>query len=168
MMVSMLHDNRLAHALGASEYLSKPIDREQLSRILTRYLGAGTGDKVLIVEDDRDTREMLKRLMEREGWEAVVAENGRVGLEQVTACGPALIFTDLMMPEMDGFDFVAELRSKAEWRDIPVVVVTAKDLTEDDRLRLSGHVERILEKGTGDPSELLAKLRDLAGKRQRA
>jgi signal transduction histidine kinase/CheY-like chemotaxis protein len=168
MMVSMLDDNRLAHALGASEYLSKPIDREQLSRILTRYLGAGTGDKVLIVEDDRDTREMLKRLMEREGWDAVVAENGRVGLEQVAACGPALIFTDLMMPEMDGFDFVAELRSKAEWRDIPVVVVTAKDLTEDDRLRLSGHVERILEKGTGDPSELLAKLRDLAGKRKRA
>ena len=90
-----------------------------------------------------------------------VAENGKEGLARVADHKPALIITDLMMPVMDGFDFVDQLRRQEDYRDIPVIVLTAKDLTEDDRRRLSGQVERIFDKGSQDPDGLVQRLRQL-------
>jgi CheY-like chemotaxis protein len=115
----------------------------------------------LVVEDDIDTREMLRRLLEKEGWAVSEAENGRVALEHVAKTPPGLILLDLMMPDMDGFQFTTELRNHEAWRSIPIVVVTAKDLTVEDRLRLNGYVEKIIQKEAYSSEVLLAEVRDL-------
>lgn len=84
-----------------------------------------------------------------------------MALERLGDSQPALILLDLMMPEMDGFQFVTELRKDDRWRSIPVVVITAKDITPEDRLRLNGYVEKILQKETHASEELLAEVREL-------
>jgi CheY-like chemotaxis protein len=100
-------------------------------------------------------------MLEREGWQVTEASNGREGLERVADAEPNVILLDLMMPEMDGFEFIANLRARREWSDIPVVVITAKELTPDDRARLNGSVERVLLKGACSRQELLKKVRDM-------
>jgi CheY-like chemotaxis protein len=84
------------------------------------------------------------------------AENGQVAVEAITAARPDVIILDLMMPKMDGFEFLDELRSRRAWQDIPVVIITAKDLTEEDRDRLNGGIERIIQKS--DRDEMLRQL----------
>jgi len=111
---------------------------------------------VLVVEDEVTMREMLRRTLEKEGWAVSEAENGRVALECIAENRPGLILLDLIMPEMDGFQFMAELRKRETWRTIPVVVITAKDLTAKDRRRLDGYVKRILQKGAYSREALLA------------
>jgi CheY-like chemotaxis protein len=162
-IVSMLDDEHLGYALGAAEFMTKPVDRARLSGMLKRHQKGDAAGKVLIVEDEADARDMLSRLVEKEGWEVALAENGREGLARVAEEQPTLIFTDLMMPVMDGFSFVEELRRVEDWKKIPVIVLTAKDLTEEDRRRLSGHVERVLDKGSQSREDLLDRLRELAG-----
>ena len=153
-MVTMIEDKNKGFTLGATEYLLKPIDRRRLVSVLNRYLpdGATPADngsyEVMVVEDDSDTREMLRRTLEKEGWEVMTAENGRVALDIMTQYKPDLILLDLMMPEMDGFQFVSEVQQHPEWEDILIIVVTAKDLEPADIERLNGHVERVLQKGT--------------------
>ena len=162
-IVSMLDDQRLGYALGAAEFMTKPVDRARLSEMLRRYQKGDTAGKVLIVEDEADARDMLSRLVEKEGWEVALAGNGREGLALVAEAQPTLIFTDLMMPVMDGFTFVEELRRVEDWKKIPVIVLTAKDLTDEDRRRLSGQVERVLDKGSQSRQDLVDRLRELAG-----
>jgi CheY-like chemotaxis protein len=160
-MLTIVDDKKMGYALGAADYMTKPIDRERLVVILKKHLSASSQAPVLLVEDDPTTREMLRRLLEKEGWPVSEAENGRIGLERVKENRPGLVLLDLMMPEMDGFGFVAELRKCEEWRDIPVVVVTAKDITAEDRLLLNGSVEKILQKGAYSRETLLAEVREL-------
>jgi signal transduction histidine kinase len=125
------------------------------------YPGEAPSSPVLIVEDDAVTREMLRRMLDKEGWAVMAAENGHVALERVAEHRPALILLDLLMPEMDGFQLVEALRQREAWRSIPIIVVTAKDLTAEDRLRLNGSVERILQKGAYRREALLAEVREL-------
>ena len=158
-MVSMLDDRDIGHALGASDYLTKPFDRQKLVAALRRYRRDGALRPVLVVEDDASTREVIRRALERDGWAVSEAENGRRGLESVAREVPDLIVLDLMMPEMDGFEFVAELRKSESGRKIPVVVVTAKEITEQDRERLNGQVRRVLHKGSFSREELSSELR---------
>jgi len=168
-MLSIVDDRNLGYALGASEYLTKPIDRERLLSVLKKFCAGPKPGLALVVEDDVPTRELLRRMLERDGWEVQEAENGRVALECVEKQKPALILLDLMMPEMDGFEFVAEMRQHPDWKSIPVVVITAKDLTPEDRmflngsLLLSGHVKRVLQKGKFNRDELLSEIRSLVG-----
>ncbi len=103
----------------------------------------------------------MRRTLERSGWAVLEAENGAEGLERVRETVPEVILLDLMMPVMDGFQFVHELRSVPEWRGIPVIVVTAKDLTEEDRRRLNGGVTAVLEKGAYEREQLLEQVREL-------
>jgi CheY-like chemotaxis protein len=159
-MISILDDKSVGYAMGAAAYLTKPVDRDRLVATLAGLAGPKPG-KVLVVEDDPATREMMRRTLERASWGVAEAENGRVALERLAAGQPDLILLDLMMPEMDGFEFLTELRRHEEWRAIPVVVVTSKDLTEEDRLRLSGYVQKVVQKGGYDRERLLADLRDL-------
>ena len=158
-MVSMLHDRDIGHALGASDYLTKPFDRQKLVAALRRFRRDGSLRPVLVVEDDLPTREVIRRALERDGWSVSEADNGRRGLLSVARQVPDLIVLDLMMPEMDGFEFVAELRKSESGRRIPVVVVTAKELTEEDRRRLNGQVRRVLHKGSFSREELSSELR---------
>jgi signal transduction histidine kinase/DNA-binding response OmpR family regulator len=158
-MLTIVDDKSKGYALGASEYMVKPIDRDRLVVILHKYRSAPAPLRVLVVEDEPMTREMLRRTLGKEGWTVIEAENGRAALERVAEDPPALILLDLMMPEMGGFQFVAELRKNEAWRAIPVIVVTAKDLTVEDRLRLNGYVEQILQKEAYSREALLAEVR---------
>jgi PAS domain S-box-containing protein len=164
-MLTIVDDKNMGYALGATEYLTKPVDRAELIAVLRRHEGAALPLRALVVEDEPVIRDMLRRTLEAEGWTVAEAENGRAALEQLAALPvaqrPTLIVLDLMMPEMDGFEFVDEVRHHEEWHKIPIVVVTAKDLTAEDRLRLNGYVEKVLQKGAYSREELLAEVRDL-------
>ena len=164
-MLTIVDDQNMGYSLGATEYLTKPIDRDRLAAILKRHMGEEHSRSVLIVEDDTDTREVTRRTLEVGGWSVVEAENGRVGLERLAKSRPGVILLDLMMPEMDGFEFVGELRKNADWKSIPVVVVTAKDLTLEDRMRLNGQVGLILQKGSYSREELLRETTALVASR---
>jgi hypothetical protein len=159
-MLTIVSDKNLGYTLGAAEYLTKPIDRKRLLAVLNKYRHNPTCT-VLVVEDDDTTREMVRRTLEKEGWDVTEAENGRVALQQMANRQPEIILLDLMMPEMDGFRFVSELRQNAAWRFIPVVVVTAMDLTQQERQQLEGEVERILQKGAYSRDELLQEVCNL-------
>ncbi|MGH7588114.1 MAG: response regulator [Gemmatimonadota bacterium] len=157
-MATITDQRNLGIALGASEYLTKPIDRERLAAVLTRYTRSDTARRVLVVEDDESARALIRRALEAEGWEVDEAENGRVALKRLEESNPGLVLLDLMMPEMDGFEFLEALRD-ADRPQVPVVVMTAKELTRDDHMRLSGGVERIVKKGSRD--RFLHEIRDL-------
>jgi CheY-like chemotaxis protein len=151
----------MGYALGASDYLLKPFDRERLVAVLRKYRCATPPCPVLVVEDDPAARDVLRRTLQNDGWIVWEAANGRLALESVGKNTPDLILLDLMMPEMDGFDFVAELRKMDAGRNIPVVVVTAKDLTLEDRQRLEGQVRRIFQKGGFSREELMREIKFL-------
>ncbi|MEA3242816.1 MAG: response regulator [Pseudomonadota bacterium] len=114
----------------------------------------------MLIEDDPDTRAIMRRQLEGAHWTVREAGNGKEALERIRADRPDLILLDLTMPEMDGFEFLLELRRIDAWRDIPVVVVSAKDLTEEDRRRLSGDAESILQKGAYTRQEFLEQVRN--------
>jgi len=107
-----------------------------------------------LVDDDSAVRETISHALENSGWEVLQAVNGRQGLERLADSRPTLILLDLMMPVMDGFDFLKEKHAHPDWREIPVVVLTAKDLTEDDKQILSGRVEQVFEKDAGSLEQL--------------
>lgn len=159
-MMTMVSDKNMGYALGASDYLVKPIERDRLVSVLNKYR-SGQNCPVLLVEDDATIREMVRRTLEKEGWQVAEAENGRVALDRVAENPPELILLDLMMPEMDGFQFITQLRQNPAWRSIPVVVVTAMDLSNQERLALEHHVKHILQKGGYSREELLQELRDV-------
>jgi hypothetical protein len=169
-MVTMTDDREMGYALGATEFLTKPIERGQLVQLLARYAPAGAERHSLVVDDQPTNRDILRRALEKEGWQVSEAENGRVALDRVAEKPPSLILLDLMMPVMDGFEFVIELRKVEAWRGIPIVVVTAKDITDDDRRRLNGDVVGLIQKSGLDRESLLAQLREevAAAGRERA
>ena len=146
-MLSVMDERNLGFALGASEYLTKPIDRDLLTRVLRKYRRPGAPRRVLVVEDDIATRIALRKAMEHEGWEVVEAEHGRAALERTVERVPDLVLLDLLMPEMNGFEFLEALRQREAWRGVPVVVITAKELTDDDHRRLNGGVAQVVAKG---------------------
>jgi PAS domain S-box-containing protein len=158
-MVTMTDDRSLGYALGATEFLTKPVQRTQLLKLLERYAPQDAERRALIVDDSSESREMLRRALETEGWQVSEAENGRVGLEKVAEQAVSLILLDLIMPVMDGFEFVMEMRKLDASSTIPIVVVTAKDVTEEDRLRLNSRVVSLVEKSGLDRESLLAQVR---------
>jgi CheY-like chemotaxis protein len=162
-MMTIVDDRSLGFALGADSYLVKPVEREQLVEVIRRHLPDPAEAQVLVVDDDAATRSLLSRLLTREGWTVAEAENGRVALDRVAERAPGVILLDLMMPEMDGFEFLEELHRDPRWSGIPVVVVTSKDLTEQDRTRLRSGVERVLQKGTDPREDLVMEVRRLLG-----
>jgi signal transduction histidine kinase/CheY-like chemotaxis protein/ligand-binding sensor domain-containing protein len=160
-MLTIVDDKNLGFALGAADYFTKPIDWQRLSVVLQKYRRPATAQSVLIVEDDEPTREMLRRTLQKEGWQIHEAANGRLGLAQLAQGVPGLILLDLMMPEVDGFTFMKELRRLPNCAHVPVIVITAKDLTDEDRRRLNGDVARILGKNTTDREQLVAEVHQL-------
>jgi signal transduction histidine kinase/CheY-like chemotaxis protein len=157
-MLTMIDDRNLGYALGAADYLTKPIDRARLLAVLSKN---AKDRPVLVVDDDPDVRALLRRMLEREGYRVTEAEHGRAALARLAHDLPGVILLDLMMPEMDGFEFLGELRRHETAHAVPVVVVTAKELTEEDKRRLNGSVERILQKGSMTRDALLAEVRRL-------
>ncbi|MFN8634130.1 MAG: GAF domain-containing protein [Chloroflexota bacterium] len=160
-MLSIVEDRGLGYALGAADYLTKPIDRARLVAALRRYCQDRDACTVLVVEDDPATRETVRRALEQDGWSVDEAANGRIALERLAVQLPGVILLDLMMPELDGFEVVAALRARPEWRDLPVVIMTAKELTDEDRQRLNGSVRAIVQKAGSSRDTFLAEVRAL-------
>ncbi len=154
-LMSIVDQKNRGYALGAADYLVKPVDRAKLVETLTNICGAAAG-KALLVDDDELVRRSVRQALEPIGWQVTEAENGQIAVEAITAARPDVIILDLMMPKMDGFEFLDELRARPDWQNIPVVVITAKDLTDEDRNRLNGGVERIIQKS--DRDEMLQQL----------
>jgi CheY-like chemotaxis protein len=155
-MVTIVDDRNLAFSLGAADYLTKPIDRRRLAAVLDRYRPAG---RALVVDDDEDCRRLARQVLESEGWSVIEARDGREGLERVATTPPDLIILDLMMPELDGFHFAEELGRDASRRAIPILVVTARDLSGRERDWLHGRACGILEKGSTSRRELQERIR---------
>jgi hypothetical protein len=154
-LVTIMRDRDLGFALGAADYLTKPLDREVLVRVLGRHARADGRAQVLVVDDDPKTRDMLRRTLQKAGWMVAEAANGCEAIETLERSNPALILLDLMMPEMDGFEVLERLQGDETWREVPVIIVTAKDLTREDIVRLNGRVAKILQKGAYQRRDLV-------------
>ena len=146
-MLTILGDSQRGYALGASAFLQKPIEAARLASAL-RAVGAprDRSGRVLVVDDDEATRLILRRHLQHNNWTVTTASNGRVALECLAEERPDIILLDLMMPEMDGFQFLEHLRANASTRSIPVVVISAKDMDDEERSQLNGHVSRVIDK----------------------
>jgi CheY-like chemotaxis protein len=164
-LVTVLGDREMGYALGAADYLTKPVDMEALRHVLGRLLPDGGQAEALIVEDDPAMREILRRSLAKEGWSVAEAADGREALAGLARARPAAVVLDLMMPGMDGFEVLEAMRSEAAWRDIPVVIVTAKDLNREEMARLNGCVERVFQKGAYDRVELIDTVRAMIARR---
>jgi signal transduction histidine kinase/DNA-binding response OmpR family regulator len=160
-LMTIVDEKNRGYALGATDFLVKPVNPERLVGVLHALCNSGRG-RLLIVDDDDVGRRQLRTALEQRGWMVTEAIDGRDALNRLNEARPDAIILDLMMPEMDGFEFLEEMRRKAEWRDIPVVVVTARDLTAEDRDRLNGGVERIIQKT--DRDEMLREVRSVLAK----
>ena len=157
-LVTFVNDPAMGSSLGAAELVPKPVDWNKLAHVMERFRGEGD---VLVVDDDADARAWLRAVLERSGWSVVEAAHGQEALEQVERAVPQLILLDLTMPVMDGFAFLRALRERPDWRDVPVVVLTARDLSADDRERLGG-ADRVLAKGETSLRDLAGQVRALA------
>src|SRR5207248_8308162 len=160
-MLTVVDDKKKGYLLGATDYLVKSVDRTRLMSVLSNLsvgggLARATSAQALVIDDDPDARRILRRILESESWKVSEAEHGHNALEQLRHTVPQLILLDLIMPEMDGFLFLAELRDRPEWRDIPVIIVTAKDLTEEEGQRLNADVNYVMKKRSDNLDEVLA------------
>ncbi|MCC6776889.1 MAG: GAF domain-containing protein [Hyphomicrobiales bacterium] len=145
-LMTILDEKQRGYALGAVDYMVKPVDRSRLTTLLRR-LCAGTSRRVLLVDDDDFMRREMRAALEQDGWQPEEAENGRTALARLEQTSFDAVLLDLVMPEMNGFEFLVQMRARPEWRDVPVIVITAKDLTAEDRRQLDVSAEQILLKG---------------------
>jgi len=180
-MLTIVNDQNVGYALGAADYLIKPVDRDRLILTLDRYRpdpkllqdddNFDRSDRespslftVLIVEDEVDLRQILVEIVEKENCSVMAATNGREALQILLRNPPPhLILLDLMMPDIDGFQFIEFFRQKKQWQSIPIIVITAMDLTIEERSRLNGSVQKVLQKGTYSKEELLNEISCLMG-----
>lgn len=158
-LLSVVENNEIAMALGATDCLTKPIDWGKLQVCLDRLLPRNDPDRILVVEDDPASSELVTRILQKDGWKIEKASNGREAFACMEASPPSLVLLDLMMPEMDGFELVARLRTHPTLSKIPVLVLTSKMLTPEDHARLNGRVLDVLSKGTTERNDLLEAVR---------
>jgi signal transduction histidine kinase/CheY-like chemotaxis protein len=158
-LATIVDEKQRGYSLGANDYLVKPVDRERLVAVLRKHCGEGRGS-VLVVEDDDATRSVLREALAREGWQVREAANGVLALAALGAAVPDVVLLDLIMPEMDGFELLAEMRGRGEYRAVPVIVLTAMTLDDEDHRRLNGGVARVLRKRGQARDELLQEIGD--------
>jgi CheY-like chemotaxis protein len=162
-MLTMIDDRGMGYSLGAAEYLTKPVDRSRLLPLLEKYTQHNNAGTVLVIDDNPEDRLMLSRMLEREGWSVTTAENGKVAVDALNMALPSVIMLDLMMPVMDGFEFLHTLRTDEVWQHIPVVVLTAKELDERELAELNMHVESVIRKAEMSPESILEHVRHAIG-----
>ena len=165
-MLTKSENEDLASAIGVKDFLPKPIQRNRILDVVFKYVrkqpSINTSDNyILVVEDEPNNREVIRRHLESDGLKVKLAANGLEGLAVVKEKKPDLIFLDIVMPEMDGFEFVENLRSNEQWQSIPVIILTAIELSKEQRAKLNNHVETILFKTDIEPAAMLGKLRNL-------
>jgi hypothetical protein len=158
-MLTVMQQREIGHALGAVDYLIKPLDPDSLNSTLRRHIKLAPAH-VLVVEDDEPTRDLITRTLLTAGHRVTTAENGKLGLERVEDSRPDVIILDLMMPVMDGFTFLHHVRNKPEHAHLPVIVATARVLSEDERQRLETNAQHIIEKQSHTRQQLLDMIGD--------
>ena len=171
-LLSFVGNKSLGFALGASDYLTKPVDGKRLAALLNKYRrdqdGVASNNltcQILIVEDDVATRGILRSVLETQGWAVTEADSGRAALDRLKVARPHLILLDLMLPEMDGFELIGEIRKSHAGDPIPIVVITGKNLTPAESQQLNGYVERVLQKGVYSCDTLLRDVRSIVNDR---
>jgi len=158
-VMSIIDEKGLGFSLGAADYLTKPLDFNRLAMVVKRHANPEGEHTVLVVEDDLATQDLVSKQLEKEGWRVILAGNGREALERLTKGKPDLVLLDLMMPQMNGFEFLEVFRKHPGCAGISVVVMTAKILTDSDRQRLRGQVAYIVEKALMTPENLVVDIR---------
>jgi CheY-like chemotaxis protein len=168
-MLTIVDDRNLGYSLGASEYMTKPIDRERLLTLVRRFTSRSADAVVLIVDDDAEVRDVIRTTLRNAGLGTAEAANGRAALAWLDSNPlPDLVLLDLMMPEMDGFQFLDHIRGHKERRELPVVVLTAKDLTAEERAFLAERTILVLGKSAQPIGSLGAALVAIATQRHSA
>jgi len=158
-MITVQEEDDEKLALDAEDYLVKPVDVERLRRVVARVTRQSPQRNLLLVDDDEQTLHGLQRILGQAGWETILAANGKEALAALDLTRPAAIVLDLMMPEMDGFQFLRRLRESESLRTIPVVVMSGKEPSEEERDFLRDHDTTVLAKGPGARSALLEAIR---------
>ena len=160
-LISILDEPETGFALGASDYLVKPVSKETLLAVLRKHVSPSSKDatKLLIVDDDTETRYLLSAVLEAEGYTTLLAARGSQALDVLGRVSPAAILLDLLMPEMDGFEVLRRIKEDRMSRDIPVFILTAKDLTEHDLNYLAGKTHALFLKGEAWREALVTQLR---------
>ncbi len=164
-ILSIIDNRDLGFALGATDYLIKPVKKETLLEKLHELnLVKSKGRRpvnILCIDDNEGVRELLKEILETEGYDVISATTGKDGVTKALHYRPDLVILDLLIPDMDGFELSQALKSNAATADIPIIVLTAKDITVEERLRLVGNTESIMQKSCFSKEDLLAHIRDL-------
>ncbi|MDH5546557.1 MAG: response regulator [Gammaproteobacteria bacterium] len=166
-MVSMMDELDLSFALGAADYLIKPIQKDVLMETVVKHLRGGSESKVLVVDDKPENRSIIARTLSVQGIRILEAANGLEALDTLEKETPDLILLDLLMPEMDGFRFSEEVSRHPKWKDIPIVVLTSKDLSADEIKRLSGKVEKVYERRDMDLESFLFDIQSMVARKLR-
>jgi signal transduction histidine kinase/DNA-binding response OmpR family regulator len=167
-LVTISDEPRRAGMQGAADFLQKPVVPQRLIAMLQKRHAPKLAGPVLVVDDDPDSRDMAVRVMKKQFGDAIEASDGCAALECMARRKPGLIVLDLTMPGMDGFDFIAAVRKVGDWCDIPIVVLTAREVNAAERMRLSKEVRRILRKGDFTGMGLASEIADLLRGSQRA
>jgi signal transduction histidine kinase/DNA-binding response OmpR family regulator len=161
-IITMLNDRAIALSLGASGFLTKPIDWQRLNAMLRQYGHRDIDGTVLLIDDDAEIRAMTKQMLERMGMNVAEAGNGEEGLAWLEANQlPSVILLDLMMPVMDGFEFLDRMQQKDAWSGIPVVVVTAMDLGAEELDLLQNATRKVIAKGATTGVDIRTAIRDV-------
>lgn len=155
-MVSIIDEKKMGYTLGAADYISKPVQQHTLRDVVAKHIPESLSQfQLLIIDDDEATRSVVRHTFEKLQCTVSEAVNGQAGWEQIEQRIPDIILLDLMMPEVDGFEFLERVKRTPEWKDIPVIVLTAKTLTKEDYARLQGRVEKIYEKSEAPLPQIL-------------
>jgi adenylate cyclase len=163
-MVTVAPDRGIGLSLGAAEVMTKPVDRGELTSLLRQLLSRD--GPILVVEDDVATRDTVRHTVEKMGLTVAEVTNGRLALTWLAENPmPALILLDLMMPEMDGFEFLDTFNRRADWRHVPVIVITAKQLTAAERALLAGRARIVIRKGASIDTDIAEAIRKAVGQR---
>jgi CheY-like chemotaxis protein len=162
-MTSMLDEKKKAYTLGAADYLIKPIDREELIRVVNYRVRKEGVKSILVVDDDADARRLVRMILENDGYNVVEAENGDLGLIRMAETSPVLAIMDMMMPGMDGYQFLNELQKTELGRSIPVLVMSALDQTELKACELGAQVRGVVQKGAYSIDNILKEVRTIIG-----
>ena len=164
-VVSIVDEPGRGFSLGAADYLLKPVDREVLARVIQRVVRSQARDQrgrsVLVIDDDPVILELMEAVLRPEGFEVLKAKDGRHGLQIARERNPDLVVLDLLMPEMNGFEVVDEMHGSPETASIPIVVLTNKSLSREEKDRLNGRIIAIRQKGEFHREDFVAQVRSL-------
>ena len=149
---------KMAKDFGIVDFLSKPIAWKNLNVILSKYKTNSKSKHILVIDDDSTTRIILRKMLVKDGWRVDEAENGKVAIDQIKKEKPELILLDLLMPVMDGFKFLKVIKTEETFIDIPIIVITSKDLTADDYSFLTANVDKVIQKGDYTQKEIINRI----------